>query len=343
MKNKPFLGCLFLFLVLMSCATGRAARISQSAIEAQRESQMESAISRIKQNSQDIEKYYVLDDNKEIVVKAELSETQQGPAGSSHFEVIYDVKNMEANVSSAGNTAGNYTVPFTVTLTETGEQRQDTLIWKPQKDGAGILLSLDDDYIESWENNFDLFDSYNARVTFFLKGEFSPFCLEALQRGHDVGYHTINHLNLLKVSRETFDEETTSQLEIFRSAGAPMTTFGYPFGLYEVWMNEELLKSFRILRGYGVTFRAYDRSVIREGFSSSKALDNILFKRDEDFKATVDMMFRTVKFIGGNMILPLTTHDISDTADWGIKPDRLRYLLQDANDWQLVFYRYKDL
>ena len=346
-KNPQFVYVVFL-VILASCATGKAAKVSPS-MEEVKELQIDSAIRRVKQNSQDIQKYYTLDANKNIIVKAELTDTLQGTGKISRFEVIYDLKNSEAekyqNTDTAqdGTIPGIYIVPFSITDLETGESKQDKLLWILRKDSAGILLAFDDDYLDVWRKNFDLFDRYNARVTFFVKGKYSPFCIEALQRGHDVGYHTINHLNLRKVSRRTFNKETTSQIGVFRRAGVPLTSFAYPYGLSEPWMNKELLKSFTILRGYGVSFRAYNRDVIRKGYSTSKAVDNFLYKQDEDFEAAIDTMFKTVKFIGGSTILPLTTHIISNTADYGIKPGRLQYLLQAANDWQLVFYRYKDL
>jgi hypothetical protein len=108
-------------------------------------------------------------------------------------------------------------------------------------------------------------------------------------------------------------------------------------------MNEELLKHFKILRGYGVTFKVYDRTTIQQGYISSRAIDNILFKKDEDFKAAITIMLRTLKFIGGERILPLTTHTIADDADWGITPARMEYVLKTARDLRLVFYRYSDL
>jgi len=322
-----------IFVFLISCATRRPVIVPPPPPLPP----IQTAHERIKQNSPEIKKYFILDENRDIVVKADIDETKPGTNETEHFEVIYNLKHPEADGS------GGFFIPFTISSQETGETKRDKLFWKPQRDGAGILLAFDDDYVDVWEQYFDFLDLHNARVTFFLQGEHIDFSIEALERGHDVGYHTQNHLNLTKVSREVFDEETLAKVDEIRSAGIPLTTFAYPFGLSEDWMNEELRKSFRIMRGYGVTFRVYDRVSVREGYSSSKALDNILFKRDEDFELVVDHMFRTIKFIGGNLILPLTTHTISDDADWGIKPDRLRYLLEAANKLQLNFYRYKDL
>ena len=331
MKNTAFFGCVLFIAVFGACTTSKAVKVTPAPAAPPA---METAVQRIKQNSADIKKYFNLDDKKEIILKAEL--TEQG----EHFEVIYDMKRTEPGNPS--DPAGGFLIPFSVESNKSGAVRYDSLLWKPQKDAAGILLTFDDDYMEIWEQNFDLFDEYGARVTFFVQGEYCSFCNAALARGHDVGYHSLNHLNLPKVSREIFDEETLSGIQVFREAGVPLDSFAYPFGLSETWMHEELLKTFRILRGYGVTFRVYDSHTIRKGYISSRALDNILFKKDEDFEAVIDIMLRTVKFIGGDLVLPLTSHNISDTADWGIKPHRLEYLLKAARDLKLNFYIFRD-
>ena len=330
MKIKVYIGYAFILGIFISCASRPAMVMAPPP-----ETAMESVIYRIQENPPEIDRYFILDETGDIVVKAELSETE-------HFEVVYHMKNSSFDKSITPGIIDGYWIPFTVKSLDTGEVRQNHFFWSPREDDSGLLLTFDDDFFETWERNFDLFDQYGAAVTFFVQGEYDPFCIAALERGHDVGYHTINHLNLPKVSSEVFNEETSSQTEIFRNAGVPLTSFAYPFGLSEPWMHEELLKTYKILRGYGVTFRLYDRAQIRDGYIISKALDNILFKQDEGFEAIVDLMFRTVKFLGRDLILPLTSHEISDSADWGIKPRRLEYLLQSANDLQLNFYRFKD-
>jgi len=301
-------------------------------------SSLDLAIQRIERNSIDIKKYYILEKNGDITVKGEFSEISRDQEEPELFEVIYDM-----SFTAKLPTDFGYIVPFTLKSNKTDTVIYDRFLWKPQKDSAGILLTFDDNYEKTWKKNFDLLDSYNAKATFFIQGEYSSFCQEALERGHDIGFHTKNHLDLRKVSREVFIRETLTSAESFRKAGIPLYSFAYPFGFFDQWMNNELLKHYSILRGYGVTFRLYDKTQIRNGYISSKAIDNTLFKKEEDFMAAVDIMFRTVKFIGGGLVLPLTTHDISDTASYGIKPQRLEYLLKTANDLQLVFYTYKDL
>jgi peptidoglycan/xylan/chitin deacetylase (PgdA/CDA1 family) len=256
--------------------------------------------------------------------------------GGIEFTVVYDI--LHASLREDGH----FQTPFLIEAPATGEMLADSLDWQIQHDDSGLLLSFDDDYIEAWERNFDLFDRYGARLTFFVQGKPLSFAKRALARGHDVGYHTIHHLNLPQVSKAVFMEETTSEIAAFRAAGIPLRSFAYPYGLSSPWMHEELFHSFTILRGYGVTFHLYDAAAIKRGYVAAKAIDNILYKADNEFQAIITLMLRTVKFIGGGNVLPLCTHNISNLADWGITPARLEFLLKTAQDLKLKLYCYRD-
>jgi peptidoglycan/xylan/chitin deacetylase (PgdA/CDA1 family) len=209
-----------------------------------------------------------------------------------------------------------------------------------EADDSGILLAFDDTYEKSWEEHFALLDRYGVRATFFVQGNFSPFCTTAMARGHEIGYHTKNHLNLLRVSRRVFFEETIQDIEAFRQEGLPLKAFAYPYGFSEPWMHEALAGTFSILRGFGAACRIYTVDTIKKGYISSKSIDNIMYQNDEAFEDDISAMLRTVKFTGG--ILPLTSHAIAEDASWGISPKRLEYLLKTATDLKLKFYRYGD-
>jgi len=324
----------------MSCAsTGKTAKIIHHPDEQviHHEPSMDSAIKKIKQDSQDIKKYYTADQNGEIIVQGELTEKHTGTGKIEHFEISYSLAGMVPDKS------GVYQIHFTVKSIETGDTIRDHLLWKPHKNTAGILLSFDDDYMNVWENYFDLFDKYRAKVTFFVQGKYTDFCKTAVKKGHDIGYHSLNHPNLKKVSREDFIRETLSQIDVFRSAGIPLVSFAYPYGFSEPWMNEELLRHYRILRNYSTEMHIYDRLAVQNRLIISRAIDNTLFTGDEDFNTAINSMLLTVKFLGGNHILPLTSHTISDTAAWGIKPRRLQYLLEKVHELQLNFYTYHEI
>ncbi|MDR0387587.1 MAG: polysaccharide deacetylase family protein [Treponema sp.] len=285
-------------------------------------------------DSEKIRKYFVTDEQGLISVRADIWE------GDAEFEVRYDLEGPEDSKNQADRES--LRVEFSVEDKQTGETREGSFLWPLREDAAGLLLAFDDDFRPAWEEHFDTLDAYGARVTYFVQGELSDFCFRALNRGHDIGYHTIHHLNLPKVSEEEFYQETTSGIGAFRHAGIPLKTFAYPFGLSEPWMREALAGTFAIQRGFGATFRVYTTEAVREGYIVARSIDNILFKEEEAFEAVITGMFRTLKFIGGERVLPVTTHDISDTAQWGIKPRRLEYLLETARSLKLKFYRYSD-
>jgi peptidoglycan/xylan/chitin deacetylase (PgdA/CDA1 family) len=294
---------------------------------------MEQLHLRIRQNGNDIGKYFFLDDDGQIIVKAVFHD------GENEFEVIYDLENIRVLGSSV------FEVDFFIEEIHSGAHLDGTLIWRPVPAKEGLLLALDDNFFENWERYFDFFDEYDAKITFFIQGRPSAllsFSHNALSRGHDVGYHSLNHLDLRRASRVTFNRETVEPLEFFRQEGIPISSFAFPYGFSETWMHETLLQSFGVLRGYGTTFRLYSEEQVKAGYIISRAIDNTVIQGDENFQRTILLLFRTLKFLNDGQVLPLTTHIISDTAAWGISPSRLEFLFKTASDLQLKFYRYCD-
>jgi peptidoglycan/xylan/chitin deacetylase (PgdA/CDA1 family) len=336
-----FLPILLVSAVFFSCAGSRALarreepvmKIGEEAAAIPAVPAIDRAAERVRADSEKIEAYFVTDEEGGITVKADVRE------GDEEFEVRYDLGDPEADENLR---SGNLRVGFSVEDKRTGEMREGSFFWPVREGAAGLLLAFDDDYRTAWEEHFDMLDEYGARVTYFVQGEVSDFCLHALKRGHDVGYHTIHHLNLPKVSEEEFYREAVSDVGSFRQAGVPLSSFAYPFGISEPWMREALAGTFAIQRGFGATFRVYTAEAVREGYIVARSIDNIMFKEDEGFEAVITGMFRTLKFIGGDRVLPIATHDISDAAQWGIKPRRLEYLLEAARSLKLKFYRYSD-
>ena len=263
----------------------------------------------------------------------------------NEFSVTYDL----ANAAVAGRNI--FYIPFFLQDLTNGISRNDGLLWSPMGERSGILLSFDDYHWNTWRQYFDMFDRYGARVTFFIQGslgqgnsaeadrELVEFCFEALRRGHDLGFHTVNHYDLRRVSRETFHAETIEAAEAFIQAGIPFSAFAFPFGFSQPWMHEALAPFFPFTRGYGRNIRFLDSRSISRGFFASTAVDNIVFPDDSQFENDIRLILLAAKFTG-NTIVPFTTHDISDTVQWGITPGRLEFLLRTARDLQLNFYTF---
>ena len=258
------------------------------------------------------------------------------------FRVSYDL----ANAAQVGK--NSFCIPFFMENPADGVSCSDELFWSPPEDEAGILLSLDDNLWRTWRQYFEMLDDFGAKVTFFLQGSFerngdkeglADFCNEALGRGHDLGFHTINHYDLTKVSVETFNAETIEAAKSFSRAGIHLSAFAFPYGFSGPWMREALAPFFPFTRGYGVNIRYYDSDTITAPYIVSKAIDNIIFPDDSKFENDIHLILLAAKF-AGNCIVPFTTHDISDLVEWGIKPMRLEFLLKTAQKLKLKFYTY---
>ena len=329
MKKRYRYVCFLLLAAVFSGACANLPRSTESR-PPHRITSIDQMVQRVRQNGSDIEKYYTADDDGRIIVRA------QAQGVNDDFEVVYDLHNAEVLENAA------FRVHFSVQAKKSGERREDSLVWTPRAGRAGILLSFDDDYTNSWERCFDLFDTYGARVTFFVYGKPNPFCTKAINRGHDIGYHSLSHIDLREIKRAAFAAETVEPAQAFRQAGIPLRSFAYPFGFYQNWMHEILFRSFDVLRGYGVTYRLYREDEIRSAFIASRSIDNTVIRGEENFNREIRLMLRTVKFLDSPLVLPLTTHDISDTAEWGISRRRLEFLLKTASELALAFYRYSD-
>ena len=323
----------------------------------------ELAIRHIKMNSPLVRKLL------EIDPAAGIALTGVCRIGWSEIAVVYDL----AAARKSAFPDGTFRIAFSAADAAAGAFRDDELFWTPAEDESGLLLSFDDDYWQTWRQYFDLFERFGAKVTFFVQGALEPpdmvlaslldtasvadnnyfdnsggladFCIKARTRGHDIGFHTSNHYDLTKVSRDIFDSETTGAAETFRGAGIPLSAFAFPFGFSEPWMQAALIPAFGITRGYGVKFRIYSPEDIRGGHIVSKAIDNIIYHDDGFFENDISLMLLAAKFFGsasGGAVVPFTTHDIAANAKWGITPDRLEYFLQTAQKLKLRFYTYSD-
>ena len=165
-------------------------------------SALEQAAAKVKADSPELRKYFRLEDEVSpdspgktgILVLGEIRE------GDREFDIRYDL-------SEAPDSRNRMKIGFSLHDKNSELLLKDEFVWNiPGESGdtaenpTGLLLAFDDDYREAWESAFDLFYRYRARVTFFVQGDYSAFCKRALERGHDIGYHTAHHLNLLNLS-----------------------------------------------------------------------------------------------------------------------------------------------
>nr|AGS52784.1 endo-1,4-beta-xylanase [uncultured bacterium contig00142] len=173
-------------------------------------------------------------------------------------------KGLTIFVSCSDPTADFYIDDITFVKLQTGNEE------------GGVLISFDDYTPELWEPYFDLFDRYGAKVTFFVNGDKpTDFMARAQKRGHEIGFHSISHPHLPQISRNDFDKETISVIDGFKRGKIDLTTFAYPFADYDPWMNGELLKHYKVVRGMGAFIPAYTSMEMRRGFVDAACVDFI--------------------------------------------------------------------
>jgi len=335
LRRITFFVLILCIFILFSCSKKKVEE--DPVIKLQKILTFETVHNKVLQNSEEIKKYLYHDESDDIIVKADIIEINEEDNYKMEFQVLYDTKNIQFNF-----TTDEHLVPFKLKCLTTDELVDDSLLWKPKEDGAGILLSFDDHYYKIWESYFYLFDFYGACATFFVTGRPTDFSVEAIERGHDIGYHSLNHKMLIYASNDDFKTETTYHVDNFRKAGVPLLSFAYPYGRYHEWMNDELLMTYQITRGFTDKFNAYPRTEIKGNFIFSKSIDYYYYNNDYDFVKSINMMLRAVKFTEQDMVLPLSSHAIKNNAEWGISPVRLEYLLKTARDFKMNFYRFSD-
>lgn len=214
-------------------------------------------------------------------------------------------------------------------------------IARPQEKPSGILLAFDDYYAENWEQNLDLLDEYGVKVTFFVNtAEPTEFCYHAIERGHEIGFHTIDHVNLTEAAEEELWMEAIEPIETFRKAGIELTSFAYPYGASTVELDTFLLQYYTIVRG-GWYYELTPRENFKKGYVESRPIDNSYMESDFEFQLHVTKMLVEAKLEEGTMV-SLYSHGI-EGGETCISPKRLKFLFELADFLNLEFYTYKDM
>ena len=207
---------------------------------------------------------------------------------------------------------------------------------------CGIVLAFDDYNADSWEEHFDLFDKYNVKVTFFVNAyEPTDFCFNAIERGHEIGYHTAAHVKMTEIAEDEIYQQAIAPIEVFRKQGIELTTFAYPGGAYNEKLNELLLQHYNILRG-AYYYQLAGKHEMRHGFVESLSIDNINYSSEEEFRERIDFILEELSNNKG-AVVGLYSHAISDGGAWCVPEERLEYIFQRAQEMGIQFYTYKEL
>lgn len=117
---------------------------------------------------------------------------------------------------------------------------------------AGVTVGFDDSFVEAWFASRELFDRYDAKVTFFLTryAMYSPeqraMIHTLAEDGHGIEAHGVLHLDLVEYAKEhgveaTLRDEVLPSFEVLAADGFTPQTFSYPFGARSPELDEAIL------------------------------------------------------------------------------------------------------
>lgn len=134
-----------------------------------------------------------------------------------------------------------------------------------------LCLTFDDNFVQSWFDHMDLFEKYGAKATFFLcwperiSNKERDMLHDIQDRGHEIGFHTREHVRLPKYMRDhTFedyiDDQIDQGLEAMFDLGLDPRSFSFPYFRFHRSLIDPLLDRFDILRLEG-PYDHYKRSL----------------------------------------------------------------------------------
>lgn len=210
------------------------------------------------------------------------------------------------------------------------------------RDQCGILLAFDDYAEASWEMRFDMFDEHDVKVTFFINaGEPTDFCYDAIERGHEIAFHTVGHARLPELTEDEVYEQAIAPLEAFKKGGIDITTFAYPYGAYNEELNERLLQYYNVLRG-AFQCEPNIKHDLRKGFVESLSIDNINYETQEEYEERITSILEAVAGTKGTVI-SFYSHAIDNGGPWCVSEDKLLFLFEKAEELGLKFYTFQEL
>ncbi|MDQ6757609.1 MAG: polysaccharide deacetylase family protein [Bacteroidota bacterium] len=137
-------------------------------------------------------------------------------------------------------------------------------ILDPALPKGGMALTFDDYSIDNWHKYMHLLDSLNVKATFYISNynklnhEQKKKLHELQNHGHEIAFHSTNHVNFLKYANENkcdklLQEEVLDGLKLMNNDGFFPTTFAYPYGQHNEILDKLLLKYFKSVRALNGT------------------------------------------------------------------------------------------
>ncbi len=254
---------------------------------------------------------------------------------------------------------------ITIKQEQVGENFHSTTKTIPEITSPGLVLTFDDQSIDSWVASIPLLQRYGAKATFFINkwDKLSEAQIEKLKdlraAGHAIGCHGLQHLKAVSYINENSKEaylnaEIIPALELMRKSGFIPSAFAYPSSQRSSETDEILHYYFRHLRSgcnkkEGETLVDLNKIYTSiDKIGQTICLNGICIQphaRDTELIAEIKEAFK--RAATQNEILIFYAHDIRASSTPGGKhhiiPDALEEILKDACNAGLNFYTFDQL
>ena len=209
-----------------------------------------------------------------------------------------------------------------------------------------VILSFDDNSVDEWFENRELFLSYNIKATFFIS---HPQLLTddqidklkiLMADGHEIGCHGFNHKRVTDENMYQYIEnEIIPALHFFSENGFTVSSFAYPFGNSVPYLDSLLTNYFTFIRkatyNYNDTLiSSYPEIYAHPGqycITNAMGIDSNYFISMENLEAAI------IKAKETNTYLVLYAHEINESnEDYSITPKYLEelFVLMKKNNVQ---------
>lgn len=227
---------------------------------------------------------------------------------------------------------------------------------KPQNElkVSGVVLSFDDVFVNQWFVTNKKLNKYHWKATFFVShihklqtAEIQKL-LQLQFQGHEIGGHSLNHLNAVSFLRKNsiddyLQQEIDPMIDLMHFYGFNIQAFAYPYGGRTQKLDKALLKNFKFVRG-----RAFCKEVVaKQGcfYENSKLVFS--FSIDESHNHfSINHLKKLLDYAKkNNKILILNSHKTVNTitGKYQTQNATLEFICQYVQKNGMNFYSLSDL
>jgi hypothetical protein len=133
----------------------------------------------------------------------------------------------------------------------------------------GLALSFDDTSVDAWVGLLPLFETYHARVTFFvsryvtMKEEAHAGLQVLAAAGHDIEAHSVRHFRAPDYVDDYginayLRDELDPSIQVLRDAGFEVNAFAYPFGARTGELDRAIAKRVPVIRSVAFSYEGVE-------------------------------------------------------------------------------------